>query len=60
MAAAADTNEIELDESEVLEAETAHAARLIVASYSKNADECSMLLNMLGIGPETVDPEDAE
>jgi len=60
MAAAAESKEIELDETEVLEAETAHAARLIVASYSKDAEECRMLLDMLGIGPETVDPEDAE
>ena len=60
MAAAAESKEIELDETEVLEAETAQAARLIVASYSKDAEECRMLLDMLGIGPETVDPEDAE
>ncbi|HJC60143.1 MAG TPA: hypothetical protein H9755_07425 [Candidatus Dietzia intestinigallinarum] len=60
MAAAAESKEIELDETEVLAAETAQAARLIVASYSKDAEECRMLLDMLGIGPETVDPEDAE
>ena len=60
MAAATESKEIELDETEVLAAETAQAARLIVASYSKDAEECRMLLDMLGIGPETVDPEDAE
>ena len=60
MAAAAESKEIELDETEVLAAETAQAARLIVASYSKDAEECRILLDMLGIGPETVDPEDAE
>ena len=51
MAAAAESKEIELDETEVLAAETAQAARLIVASYSKDAEECRMLLDMLGIGP---------
>lgn len=60
MAAATESKEIELNETEVLAAETAQAARLIVASYSKDAEECRMLLDMLGIGPETVDPEDVE
>lgn len=58
MAAAAETTEIELDETEVLAAETAQAARLIVASYSKDAEECRMLLEMLGIGPEVADPDE--
>lgn len=58
MAAAAESKEIELDETEVLEAETAQAARLIVATYSKDAEECRMLLEMLGIGPEIADPDD--
>lgn len=60
MAAATESKAIELDETEVLEAETAQAARLIVASYSKDAEECRMLLDMLGIGPEAIEPEDAE
>ena len=60
MAAAAESKEIELDETEVLAAETAQAARLIVASYSKDAEECRMLLDMLGIGPESPEPVDAE
>ncbi len=60
MAAAADSKEIEIDEVEELADETAQQARLVVASYSKDAEECRMLLDMLGIGPETPEAEDAE
>ncbi|WP_018178235.1 hypothetical protein [Jongsikchunia kroppenstedtii] len=31
--------------------ETASSARRVVAAYATDADECRMLLNMLGIGP---------
>ena len=40
--------------------ETAYQAQRIVASYSADAAECLMLLEMLGIGPEKIDPDDAE
>lgn len=33
--------------------ETAERARLVVAAHAKDVDECTMLLNMLGIGPDT-------
>ena len=59
MTTAAESKQIQLDEMEVLEAETAQAARLIVATYSKDAEECRMLIDMLGIGPEISDPDDA-
>lgn len=59
MTSAAESKQIQLDEMEVLEAETAQAARLIVATYSKDAEECRMLIDMLGIGPEIPDPDDA-
>lgn len=32
--------------------ETAERARLVVAAHAKDVDECTMLLNMLGIGPD--------
>lgn len=60
MAAATESNEIEIDELEEVADETAQQARLVVASYSKDAEECRMLLDMLGIGPEAADPVDAE
>jgi hypothetical protein len=60
MTTAADSTEPQIDDIEELADETAQQARLIVATYSKDADECRMLLDMLGIGPETPDPEDAE
>lgn len=31
--------------------ETAHQAQRVVAAYAADADECRMLLSMLGIGP---------
>lgn len=31
--------------------ETASSARRVVAAYATDADECRMLLSMLGIGP---------
>ncbi|MBT0566917.1 hypothetical protein [Williamsia sp. CHRR-6] len=31
--------------------ETAASARRVVAAYATDADECRMLLNMLGIAP---------
>ncbi|GAA4641328.1 hypothetical protein [Gordonia humi] len=32
--------------------ETALAARRVVASYATDADECRMLMSMLGISPD--------
>lgn len=58
--AAADSKEPAIDEIEELPDETAQQARLIVATYAKDVEECRMLIEMLGIGPEEIDPEDAE
>ena len=60
MAAAADSKETEIDDLEPVADETADQARLVVASYSHDAEECRMLLDMLGIGPETPEPAVAE
>lgn len=47
-------NEPQLDDDiEPVADETARQAQRIVASYAADADECRMLLDMLGIGPET-------
>ncbi len=43
---AADTDEIE-----PVADETANSARRVVAAYATDADECRMLLSMLGIAP---------
>lgn len=58
--AAADNAEPQIDDIEEVADEAAQQARLVVASYSKDAEECRMLIDMLGIGPETVEPDDAE
>ena len=58
--AAADSKEPQIDDIEEVADETAQQARLVVASYSKDAEECRMLIDMLGIGPETAEPNDAE
>ncbi|MGN0101394.1 hypothetical protein [Dietzia sp. CH92] len=60
MASAAASKEPELDDLEPVADETADQARLVVASYSADADECRMLLDMLGIGPEPQVTADAE
>lgn len=61
MAAAAANKEPEADaDLEPVADETARQAQQIVASYSADADECRMLLDMLGIGPEKLDPADSE
>lgn len=39
------------DELEPVADETARQAQRVVASYSADAEECRMLLDMLGIGP---------
>lgn len=46
------------DDIELVADETAHQAQRIVASYAADADECRMLFDMLGIGPEERDPTD--
>ncbi|HMT50397.1 hypothetical protein [uncultured Dietzia sp.] len=59
--AAAASKEPELDVNlEPVADETAYQAQRIVASYAADADECLMLLEMLGIGPEKHDPADDE
>lgn len=39
------------DELEPVADETARQAQRVVAAYAENADECRMLLSMLGIDP---------
>lgn len=41
------------DDLEPVADETAGRARLVVTAHSADADEATMLLNMLGIGPDT-------
>ena len=50
MAAAAESTETDIEVEPVAD-ETANQARLVVASYATDAEECRMLLDMLGIGP---------
>ncbi|WP_169813597.1 hypothetical protein [Nocardia lijiangensis] len=51
MAAKGSANDIADDELEPLADETARQAQRVVAAYAEDADECRMLLAMLGIGP---------
>lgn len=44
-------NELADAELETVADETAHQAQRVVAAYAADADECRMLLSMLGIGP---------
>lgn len=60
MASAPASKEPGLDDVEPVANETADQARKVVASYSADADECRMLLDMLGIGPEPQVTADAE
>ncbi|MCQ4117799.1 hypothetical protein [Rhodococcus tibetensis] len=41
------------EDLEPLADETARQAQRVVAAYAEDADECRMLLSMLGIGPTT-------
>ncbi|ANI91560.1 hypothetical protein [Dietzia timorensis] len=41
------------DDLEPVADETADRARLVVTAHSADADEATMLLNMLGIGPDS-------
>ena len=59
MAAAAESKETDIEVEPVAD-ETANQARLVVASYATDAEECRMLLDMLGIGPGAPEPVDAE
>ena len=43
------TTDIADEELEPVADETAHSARRVVAAYATDADECRMLLSMLGI-----------
>ncbi|MDR7170708.1 hypothetical protein ACFYU5_28400 [Nocardia aobensis] len=51
MMAAKSANDIADDDLEPLADETARQAQRVVAAYATDADECRMLLSMLGIGP---------
>ncbi|MBF6211839.1 hypothetical protein IU433_15855 [Nocardia puris] len=51
MAAKGSANDIADDDLEPLADETARQAQRVVAAYAADADECRMLLSMLGIGP---------
>ncbi|UYP21156.1 hypothetical protein OED52_02785 [Rhodococcus sp. Z13] len=44
-------NDIADEDLEPVADETARQAQRVVAAYAENADECRMLLSMLGIGP---------
>lgn len=44
-------NDIPDEDLEPVTDETAHQAQRVVAAYAADADECRMLLSMLGIGP---------
>ena len=46
-------NDINDDDLEPLADETARQAQRVVAAYATDADECRMLLAMLGIGPQS-------
>jgi hypothetical protein len=45
------SNDIADDDLEPLADETARQAQRVVAAYAEDADECRMLLSMLGISP---------
>lgn len=49
MMAAKGANDIADDDLEPLADETARQAQRVVAAYAEDADECRMLLSMLGI-----------
>jgi hypothetical protein len=44
-------NDIVDEDLEPVADETARQAQRVVAAYAETADECRMLLSMLGIGP---------
>ena len=46
-----DATDITDDELEPVADETANSARRVVAAYATDADECRMLVAMLGIAP---------
>jgi hypothetical protein len=46
------TPEISEEDLEPVADETARQAQRVVAAYATDADECRMLLSMLGIGPK--------
>ena len=46
-----DENVIADEDLEPVADETARQAQRVVAAYAEDADECRMLLSMLGIGP---------
>ena len=44
-------NDIADEDLEPVAEQTARQAQRVVAAYAEDADECRMLLSMLGIGP---------
>lgn len=46
------TQDISEDDLEPVGDETARQAQRVVAAYATDAEECRMLLSMLGIGPK--------
>ncbi|EOM74469.1 hypothetical protein [Rhodococcus rhodnii] len=48
---AAQTADNEISDVEPVTDETATRAQRVVAAYASDADDCRMLLSMLGIGP---------
>lgn len=46
-------NDIADEDLEPVADETARQAQRVVAAYAADADECRMLLSMLGIGPNS-------
>ncbi|PEG36019.1 hypothetical protein CQY20_19975 [Mycolicibacterium agri] len=48
---AAKSDPADIGEVEPLADSTARQARRVVAAYANDADECRILLSMLGIGP---------
>ena len=51
MPAKTTAQDIAVDDLEPVADETARQAQRVVAAYATDADECRMLLSMLGIGP---------
>lgn len=48
-------SESDIEDVEPLADSTARQARRVVAAYATDADECRVLLSMLGIGPSKLE-----
>lgn len=53
MSQATQDNDLTDDDLEPVTDETAYRAQRVVAAYAQDADECRVLLSMLGIGAPT-------